>query len=116
MTMNKSYRSSFAKFRCGVAPIRLETGRYENLPVNARVCPLCTDAIIEDEIHVVLNCPAYTDLRYTLFQTVQSTVPDFNMLPDVTKFSTLFSNPNIVLTCAKTCFNILQRRRWLIYN
>jgi hypothetical protein len=26
-----SHRSAYAKFRCGVAPIRLETGRYERL-------------------------------------------------------------------------------------
>ena len=25
------YRASFTKFRCGVAPLRLETGRYENI-------------------------------------------------------------------------------------
>ena len=26
------HRSAIAKCRCGVAPLRLETGRYENLP------------------------------------------------------------------------------------
>ena len=26
------HRSAFAKFRCGVAPLRIETGRYENKP------------------------------------------------------------------------------------
>ncbi len=30
--INKCQLSAFAKFRSGVAPIRLETGRYENLP------------------------------------------------------------------------------------
>ncbi len=29
--MPYKYRSAFSKFRCGVAPIRIETGRYENL-------------------------------------------------------------------------------------
>ena len=36
---NKKYRSSLAKFRCGTAPIRLELGRYEGLPVEDRKCP-----------------------------------------------------------------------------
>jgi len=27
------HRSALCKFRCGVAPIRIETGRYENLKV-----------------------------------------------------------------------------------
>ena len=42
------HRSAFAKFRCGVAPIRIETGRYEGLDFNSRTCPLCRNAI-EDE-------------------------------------------------------------------
>ena len=37
--MSRGRRSALAKFRCGVAPIRLETGRYENLSVEQRVCP-----------------------------------------------------------------------------
>jgi hypothetical protein len=31
------HRSALAKFRFSVAPIRLETGRYENMSVNARL-------------------------------------------------------------------------------
>lgn len=34
-----NHRSAFAKFRCGVAPIKIETGRYESLAVEERVCP-----------------------------------------------------------------------------
>jgi hypothetical protein len=30
------YRSAFAKFRCGVAPLRIETGCYENKNVNVQ--------------------------------------------------------------------------------
>ena len=49
--MPYSNRSALAKFRCGVAPIRLETGRYERLDVNDRICPICNIGI-EDEMHV----------------------------------------------------------------
>ena len=30
------HRSAFAKFRCGVAPIRIQAGRFENFEVNQR--------------------------------------------------------------------------------
>ena len=43
LTLN--YVFAFAKFRCGVAPIRNETGRYEGLDLNSRTCPLCRNAI-----------------------------------------------------------------------
>ncbi len=66
LILPRIHRSALAKFRCGVAPIRLETGRYERLPVSSRVCPFCTDHV-EDEMHVLLSCPLYNDIRAYLF-------------------------------------------------
>jgi hypothetical protein len=42
-----SNRSAFAKFRCGVAPIRLETGRYENIRLEERCCFNCSNLIVQ---------------------------------------------------------------------
>ncbi len=38
---NKKHRSAMAKFRAGVAPLRLETGHYDNTDEAARVFPVC---------------------------------------------------------------------------
>ena len=70
------YRSAFAKFRCGVAPLRIETGRYENKNVNERVCFICHDQI-ENEKQVLLDCPLYADLRESLFNEVKRSNVDF---------------------------------------
>jgi hypothetical protein len=43
--MRRGHRSAFAKFRCGVAPLRVETGRYENIPFNERLCFNCQDTV-----------------------------------------------------------------------
>jgi hypothetical protein len=59
-------RGALAKFRSGTAPIRLETGRYELLPVSERTCFNCC-GLVEDELHVLIHCPMYEDLRYHLF-------------------------------------------------
>ena len=53
--MSQSHRAAFAKFRAGVAPLRIETGRYEGLPQSRRVCPFCP-AYVEDEYHVIFDC------------------------------------------------------------
>ena len=55
------HRAVFAKFRCGVAPLRIETGRYENKHLEERKCPFCDE--VESEIHVIFNCDLYDDLR-----------------------------------------------------
>ena len=78
------HRSAFAKFRCGVAPIRIETGRYEGLDVNSRTCPLCKNGI-EDEKHVILQCPQYNDIRQQLFNKAATVNANFTVLNDTDK-------------------------------
>ena len=39
-------RTAFSRLRCGVAS-RIETGRYEGLPENSRLCPFCN--VVENE-------------------------------------------------------------------
>lgn len=55
-------RSAFAKFRCGVARFRTEAGRYENVEVNERRCPLCHTSIA-NEMHVILYCIIKDDVN-----------------------------------------------------
>ena len=114
--MPRSFRSAMAKFRLGVAPIRLETGRYERLPVEQRLCQMCENRCAEDENHVILKCPFYDDLRYSLVKEAEYVCSNFSVLSDAGKFEVLFTHVNLTMLCAKTCFNILRRRRWCFYK
>ena len=64
--MSPLHHSALAKFHCGVAPLRLETGRYEGLSVSDRICPFCR-VHVEDETHVLLNCGKYYPIRKNSF-------------------------------------------------
>ena len=59
----KRYRSVYAKFRCGVAPIKIETCRYglNRVPVDQRVCETCN--VVEDQFYVMMLCSVYDDIR-----------------------------------------------------
>lgn len=48
-----SHRSSYAKFRCGVALIRIKTGRYERLALEDRRSFNCVKHT-ENEEHALL--------------------------------------------------------------
>ena len=110
--MTKTHRRSFSKFRCGVAPLRLETGRYEGLSESERTCFNC-DGIIENEEHVLLECPLYEDIRQTLpYEPLHSDLSNEEKL--ITMFSsTSFTEIRIV---AKICHDILMRRRDIYTN
>ena len=108
-----SHRSAFCKFRCGVAPIRIETGRYEHIPEGERYCPFC-NTVVEDEIHVMLDCPKYEDFRQSLLLKAFDLQINLMNLSKSDQLKVLFTHPNLIRICAKTCFNILKRRTQLL--
>ena len=71
--MARAHRSALSEFRLGVAPIRVETGRYERLPVSERICFHCKTCV-EDELHVLIDCPLYNELRLFFFFFFSSNV------------------------------------------
>ncbi len=114
-SLPRSNRSALTQFRCGVAPIRIETGRYVNLEVNQRVCFNCNDCV-EDECHVLLHCPLYTEVRRTLLCKCIETCNEFNTLDDVGKVCFILSSHKVMHLSAKTCKQILKRRTHCLYN
>ena len=114
-SLPKKHRSAFAKFRCGVAPLKIETGRYENRPLEDRICPFGCN-VVEDETHLMVICPQYNSVRNELFQKASSLYENFINMPDQRKCSVLFSAKDLVRVCAKTCFLILQLRNNLLYK
>jgi hypothetical protein len=86
------YRSALCKFRCGVAPIRIETRRYERLNVTDRICNICDNHDASD---------------------VCSDFHNFS-LEEIVLF--LFGNDSMVYKFAKTCYAILARRRSFLYK
>ena len=119
INMPGKYKSAYAKFRCGVAPLRIETGRYEGIMVDNRLCfnEQCKkNNIIEDEKHVLINCPVYADLRAILFRHASSFNCDFVNLSDDDKFKFLFTDENVCYFLAKICYDVLLKRKGILYN
>ena len=99
------HRAAFAKFRCGVAPLCTETGRFDNKPLEERKCPFCDN--IESEKHVLLDCNMYNDLRHELFSRATIIEPYFDIFSAENKIRFFLSNHDMINIVAKTCFNIL---------
>ena len=69
-----------AQIRCSSHKLRVETGRYTSEARHERTCRLCNSAAaIEDEQHILQQCPQLDDLRNAhihLFQTSGQTLTD----------------------------------------
>jgi hypothetical protein len=107
------HRSALCKFRCGVAPLRIETGRYENLDENDRKCIFCKN-VVEDEVHAILSCPVYENIRSNMILKASELCDNFPALSRIEQFKFIFTHPSMIRICAKTCSNILSRRADLL--
>ena len=82
-------RAAICTFGGGVAPIRIETGRYEHWSVDERKCPFCYN--VEDEVHVLFNCHHYEDMGLELIEKATILEPNFTILSDLFFFTPCFT-------------------------
>ena len=114
VNLTRSQRSYIAKLRLGVLPINVEIGRYSGIPRNERFCLMCNNNEVEDEIHVMLKCPSYDDLRKPLIEHAQCLCSSFNTLSNNAKIGVLASHINIVRKTANYIHSLLRlRERYL---
>ena len=101
------------RFRCGTSAIRIETGRYEGLPENERICPVCEN-VVEDEYHVLCQCPLHTDLREEYHELlIEKMDVNVHNLSKEEQLNLILSNTenSAIRASAKFCSQILERRR-----
>ena len=113
-------RSLLAQFRMGVLPLRIETGRfhltkdpvtklYRKLNIEERTCLICNSNAIEDEVHFLCNCIAFSEPREVLYNNVKSEIQYFDNLDDVEKLAVIVSHFEKSLICyLHSSWNIRQ--------
>ena len=86
------YRIYITKFRLSAHTLAIEYGRYKNVTVNERICNYCKSDI-EDELHFILICPLYTNIRHKYIK------PYYWKSPSVYKLIQLFALQNVKQLC-----------------
>ena len=92
------------RFRISSHQLRIETGRYEKMPRDERICYFCTGSKIEDENHFLLDCKAYSQIRDTFFSKLETKIPDFKSLPHDTLISLLMNSSDYFINCQLVSF------------
>ena len=76
----------------------VETGRFNAIPLEFRLCVYCDDNVVEDEYYFFFSFNLYNDLRSSLFDYLRQDVPDFDTLDLNDKIIYLMSS-NVVKNC-----------------
>ncbi len=83
---NNKYRTILTKFRVSAHCLAIETGRYNGTAREDRLCTVCNMCVPEDEYHMLLTCPLYSEMRRQYF-----TALFFARWPSMNKFDQLMS-------------------------
>ena len=68
---NPESRKLLAMLRGGTNRLRIETGRWKNIPVEQRTCEICLSCDqVEDEAHFLLDCGVYNVVRERMFDEI----------------------------------------------
>ena len=86
----RSHGSVVAKLMCGSTNIEIERGRHKKIPRENRFCIFCQNMELEDELHFILKCPFYDDLRNPIFQLTNLQNTNFTDLTDLEQLGSSF--------------------------
>ncbi len=107
MNLSRSERSYLAQFRCGILPIRIETGRFRGEDVNESICTFCDRNEVEDEIHFMFRCQKFHELREHLINYVKQNTNNFEHITYYEKFELLMSKfPRQTAKFIKNAMNV----------
>ena len=95
--------------RTGSLPLEVETGRYRNIPLEERICKLC-QAAPEDEMHFIIDCQFYNDLRYSMFKMLCDEYTDFYERPSVIKYILTMKSKHIDVISSTIVKMYLRRK------
>jgi hypothetical protein len=65
-------RRRLSEIRCGTHCLRIETGRWLKEAPEERFCRVCLCGSVEDELHALLECWQYAELRKGMFLAIKA--------------------------------------------
>ena len=89
INVSKFYYSKIYKYRTGNHRLQVETGRWDDIPLNGRTCKICTTDDIGDEYHYLFTCDFYKSDRklylkpYFMLSQIYASIGNF--LPQTMK-------------------------------
>ena len=69
---NFEHRRAITKIRTSSHKLQIETGRWNRIEREHRICENCALNKIEDEIHFLIECPMHWDCRREFINTIKS--------------------------------------------
>ena len=89
-----TYTQCVARLRLSSHNLNIELGRHAKpkISVPDRLCVRCDSGVVDDEIHFLIQCPAFARVRDELFRKISLNIPDFQKMDSYAKFISIMSS------------------------
>ena len=95
-------------------PLKIKTGRFLGLNVEDRLCQVCDQNAVENEIRFLLRCTLYDDLRRAMIVKSERRDIRLRTLTETEKLTFILKHKE--RQCAKFIFNAMHRRKSVFYR
>ena len=102
------------QLRISAHMLHIERGRYTRpkTPIENRLCFSCSSVSVEDEIHFITECSAYSSLRADTYNCIMAKCIHFNQMSNEQKMIYMFTSEGaIVKICSKFFYECLMKRK-----
>ena len=98
----KSVYCNIARFRLSSHNLSIELGRHKRpfVPAEERLCDKCTLNVVGDELHCLMICPRWVDIRRLLIKTACNEIPNFLILSVESQFQEILCHKTIEMNHA----------------
>ena len=111
--MNRQHLGSLLCFRVGAHDLGIAVGQWHNVPRHDRLWARCTTGLLDDEVHMVFECPSYASVRErfaVLFTILGGDAHTWASLPAMPDSDTMrrfmHQNPGLVAAFVHTCWRL----------
>ena len=73
-------RGAPVKLRTDCHNLGVETGRHDKIPLDERICPLCSGNKIEEETHLSQDCQRHSSIRDIFLSRIETKLDDIRKL------------------------------------
>jgi hypothetical protein len=112
---NRAHRSVFAQLRCGILPLKIETGRYTQIPMDYRLCIFCNENVIENEMHFLFQCNFYSNIRINFWPKFINRCDNFDQMNNIEKVKIMMSN-NVLKVASEFIYECYCKRKSYLYQ
>lgn len=92
---NSEQRRNLTRLRISCHHLRIESGRYLNIPLSDRTCLHCSSGDIEDESHFLLSCSKFVEQRQIMSEQIAKYCSNYKTLSSNNKLIWLLNNEDL---------------------